>query len=355
MNRLREQTEVLRQRLDSMIAADRPFAAFRLPGEDGFLLAEGEATWFDAIDALSGKQGFVMAPFTVCTAHPIVFFEGRNATQIPIPPCEGASPTTLAEHPTEKERYEARFSQFIAPLRSGKLEKVVLSRSSEMVLPPTFSPSLLFFNAMQCYPRMMVYLCHTPQTGTWIGSSPELLMSGKGETWQTIALAGTMRVEGETLPTAWGTKDKEEQAHVARYIRDVLSRYGEEVEEEGPRTARAGHLAHLRTDFRFTLRRHSMGDVLNVLHPTPAVCGVPKGEALAFIADHEGLDRSYYAGFMGCASPQAESHLYVNLRCVQRSAGVATLYAGSGLLPSSDPHTEWQETCEKMKTIGGLI
>ena len=107
---------------------------------------------------------------------------------------------------------------------------------------------------------------------------------------------------------------------------------------KGPQTATAGELAHLRTDIRFALPSTGMlGSLLRALHPTPAVCGLPKDEAFRFIGAHEGYDRSYYAGFLGRLSPGGHTALYVNLRCMACSGetGAFRLYAGGGLLPES--------------------
>ena len=90
------------------------------------------------------------------------------------------------------------------------------------------------------------------------------------------------------------------------------------------------------------------------LHPTPAVCGLPKTEALTRILTTESLDRRYYAGFLGWWG-QDEAALYVNLRCLKLYAGGVRLYAGGGILPESTLEQEWQETCHKMCTMLVLL
>jgi isochorismate synthase len=91
---------------------------------------------------------------------------------------------------------------------------------------------------------------------------------------------------------------------------------------------------------------------LEALHPTPAVCGLPKQEAREFILAHEGYDRRYYTGFVGMLDLASATDLYVNLRCMQCHAdGQVTLYAGGGILPSSQCGKEWEESRQKMKTM----
>lgn len=103
---------------------------------------------------------------------------------------------------------------------------------------------------------MMIYLCHTPASGTWLGSTPEILLSGHGKEWHTVALAGTMPMQNEVMPTDWDKKNREEQGYVADYIRRIAKRFGNKMTEKGPYTARAGQLVHLKTDFLFLIEKY---------------------------------------------------------------------------------------------------
>ena len=107
--------------------------------------------------------------------------------------------------------------------------------------------------------------------------------------------------------------------------------------EKGPYTARAGQLVHLKTDFYFLLKNTDhIGDLLQELHPTPAVCGLPKEEAFRFIPDNEGYDRSYYSGFTGWLDTEGHTDIYVNLRCMEIES-------------------EWTETGDKMNTMRSIL
>ena len=112
----------------------------------------------------------------------------------------------------------------------------------------------------------------------------------------------------------------------------------------------------MKTDFRFSLKDNKgLGDLLKVLHPTPAVCGLPKEEAYRFILQNEGYDRRYYSGFIGWLDPEGRTDIYVNLRCMHIKDEQLTLYAGGGLLASSELNDEWLETEKKLQTIKRLI
>lgn len=232
----------------------------------------------------------------------------------------------------------------------------MLSRNAGYTLSDSFSPLEAFITACNSYPRMMISLSHTPVSGTWIGSTPEIILSGEGNTWNTVALAGTMPMQGEVMPTEWHKKEQDEQAFVSEYINKVIKKFSSKIAIKGPYTTRAGQLVHLRTDFQFGLKKTSeLGNLLDALHPTPAVCGLPKDKAYDFIIENESYDRKYYSGIIGWLDPNGHTTLYVNLRCLNVNGNYATLYAGGGILPSSDSNSEWEETQHKMKTIKLVI
>ena len=93
------------------------------------------------------------------------------------------------------------------------------------------------------------------------------------------------------------------------------------------------------------------------LHPTPAVCGIPKDEAFEFIKEHEGYAREYYTGYLGMLSsdPDCSSALYVNLRCMKYADNKVTVYVGCGITAQSDPEMEWQETIDKCQTMFKIL
>ena len=189
-----------------------------------------------------------------------------------------------------------------------------------------------------------------------LGSTPEIILSGEKNEWNTVALAGTQPLQNGKLPQVWDDKNRQEQDYVASYIRRQLLSLGIRSTESGPYPAYAGALSHLKTDFHFSLKDNkNQGDLLKVLHPTPAVCGLPKEEAYRFILENEGYDRKYYSGFIGWLDPEGRTDLYVNLRCMHIEDEQLTLYAGGGLLASSELNDEWQETEKKLQTMRRIL
>lgn len=143
---------------------------------------------------------------------------------------------------------------------------------------------------------------------------------------------------------------------MATYIAEQLELFTSSFTEDGPYTVRAGHLAHLRSDFHFTLSDpQRIGSLIETLHPTPAVCGLPKREAFQFILHNELHARSYYSGFMGPLDVQGRTHLFVTLRCMSIHENGYRLYAGGGLLTDSDEEQEWQETETKLDTMRRIL
>ena len=338
----------------------RSFALFRLPYEKQCTLVvqtTGVPQELMACNELSGQQGFVMAPFAVSPSHPLLLIRADEVTS-DLTDLDGLSDLVDTHGLTALDKgvhadYHMNFANFHAQLCNHSFQKLVLSRSIELPRTGDETPLQLFQRACERYPRMMICLVYTPQSGLWLAATPEILLAGKDHRWQTIALAGTMKYEEELR---WSDKNIQEQRYVATYITRQLEQFTHDFTEEGPRTARAGHLAHLRSDFLFSLPDESVvGDLLQALHPTPAVCGLPKQEAFRFIQQNEHHDRSYYSGFMGPLFLNGQTNIFVTLRCMQLFRDGYRLYAGGGLLKDSVEEQEWQETETKLDTIRCLF
>jgi|TARA_R110000737_G_scaffold17480_2_gene35209 isochorismate synthase len=207
----------------------------------------------------------------------------------------------------------------------------------------------LFDKLCEEYPNAFVYLASSPQFGTWIGASPEVLLSMHGKQGYTMSLAGTRRVN--TVVEDWEDKEMEEQYLVSEYIQNrLLTQELQEIEQHGPFDMEAGPVKHLRTDFSFYSPNKSALEIALELHPTPAVAGVPTKVAQDLIATLEPFHRDLYTGFIGVVSEE-HSYLYVNLRCCQIQEGKAFLYLGGGYTSQSIPEDEWEETENKAQTL----
>ena len=331
------------------------YALYRLPHADQYTQIEGETCECLSCTQLNGQSGFVVAPFEVKEEQPIVLIRPDKVTSHPSPLTSHPSHLTSPLSPLTSS-YSIDFANYHSQLLQGTFRKIVLARQADETTLQPIDPVELFHCAGQLYPRMFIALVYTPQSGTWLTATPEILLEGSGCDWRTIALAGTMRLEdgqldGEGENTTWSTKNIEEQRVVATYIVQCLEQFANDFREEGPRTVRAANLVHLRSDFTFTLPSDDrIGDLLQQLHPTPAVCGLPKREAFQFIIRNEYSPRRYYSGFMGPLQTPS-THLYVSLRCMNIEGNIYHLYAGGGLLRDSTLEQEWQETEAKLETM----
>lgn len=332
------------------------YALFRLPSGGESQALECEPEELDDVSQAAGRTGFIFAPFDPQGPQPTLFFPGRPRTR-PMPRRRD-EPRTTGEprHDGGLGAYAKSFSALHAMLRDKTLRKVVLSRRATVPRPQAESKAKeLYAAACEAYPRAFVALVRTPSGGTWLMATPELLLESHGGTLRTMALAGTMRTEGGSK-AAWSQKNKDEQAVVAQYVAETLAPFAQGVETQGPETVCAAGLAHLRTLFTFALRPGALiCDLLAALHPTPAVCGLPKVAAQEALRAHEGTEREYYSGFAGLMEANGDADIFVTLRCMKMSGDVCTLFAGGGLMPESRMEDEWAETEAKMSAMANLL
>lgn len=347
--------------LDSLIKQNKSFAIYRMPGQamPGFVMqSSGSPSLFQDIKKLDGQEGFVIAPFSISKKSPIILIhpDCTSLQDVEIRNYSDTEEKTGCKEALgiDKKAYAQLFNKFLEPLTKGEMEKLVLSRNKTISKGTGFSPGRSFYQAAKKYIYSYVYLFHTPQSGTWLGSTPEILLSGANQEWKTISLAGTLYPNSGV--SSWDEKNLREQAVVSSYLTNQLADFGISSETTGPYTVKAGDLEHLRTDFNFRLTDTSkLGTLLKALHPTPAISGLPKKEAYEFIQKNEGYDRLYYSGFLGMLNAKKQTDIYVNLRCMHIEKSSLTLFAGGGLLASSSLDEEWEETEHKLKTMFGIL
>lgn len=356
------------------------YALYRLPHEQRVTLVaqeEGAPVELASCEALNGIQGFVVAPFSIAEEHPLLLIRpdivrvfpdgdvsnwqakhGKSASKARE---IGKQSTGKQQANEERSAYSSNFRCFHDRLEAGAFSKIVLSRCSVSMRVNEKSPIDLFQQACRSYPRLFIALVYTERSGQWLTATPEILLDGAGDQWRTMALAGTMKLENDDLKgegenVTWSTKNIQEQRYVATYLKGCLEHFAADIREEGPFTVRAANLVHLRSDFTFTLLDNvNVGDVLQALHPTPAVCGLPKQETYRFILENENAPRLYYSGFMGPLHMDGCTHLFVSLRCMQITDSMYRMYAGGGLLKNSVEEQEWQETEAKLETMRRVL
>ncbi len=346
-----------------------PFVAYRKAGENSI------QTFLQKNDTLFKTQdyadtGFVFAPFdsqdkaiiipSEHSTYATAIVEINNTTQT-------IKDRKVFEHfsnsnyksDTAQSIHHNLVTKGIEAISANHFKKVVLSRC-EAIKRPIVDPIELFKRLLHNYNNAFVYVWYHPKVGTWLGATPETLIKIEDNNFFTMALAGTQAYV-DTLNVDWGKKELEEQKMVTSFVVSQLSSIVQEVQCSDTYTHKAGTLLHLRTDIKGALKiqNSSIKDIIEVLHPTPAVCGLPKSEAKSFILANEGYARKYYTGFLGelniIRDDKKETNIFVNLRCMELAQDRVKLYVGGGITKDSDPEKEWEETVKKTETMKKVL
>lgn len=265
----------------------------------------------------------------------------------------------------DKENFISLVVNAIQVIKNEEISKVVLSRNESFKIK-NFKSKKTFSKILQLYPSAYCYYWFHPKVGTWMGASPEKLVSIESGIISTTSLAGT-QVFKEQEPVVWKSKEKIEQKIVTQFIADKLKNLASKIEITTPYTFKAGTIIHLKTDIQAELNSNTTIEaILTNLHPTPAVCGFPMVEAKKFILDNENYDRTFYTGFFGelhydYNTGEEASDLNVNLRCMKIDTDEAsekskiTIFVGCGITKDSIPEKEWEETVNKSKTMKSIL
>ncbi|MDO5017414.1 MAG: isochorismate synthase [Porphyromonas sp.] len=364
---MRVSSEELSEIVQKALVERAPFVLYRHPfgGEVAFMTCTAsDIEIYTDFKEIREEPGFVFAPFHPSPLSPILFLPNvgkQFVTTLSSVAQEANNPLLAAsrrEDPVDAAKYKEVFRTFSKRLRDRDFDKLVLSwRATTSPESPT-DPIKTFWRACRRYPDAFVSLFYSPVSGLWLGATPEVLLKKAGVRCETVALAGTMKVDDAPLESiCWDEKNREEQQMVSRYIVEQLEGVALTLVQSDPYTARAGNLCHIKTDFRFAVGGDvSLGEIVEKLHPTPAVCGVPKDAAKRFIMEQEGYDRTYYSGFLGPLNDGGKSAIYVNIRCMKMNNGSdITLYAGGGLTGKSNEEEERCEIEAKMLTMKRLL
>ena len=259
----------------------------------------------------------------------------------------------------EKNHFKELVKNGVTLINDGVFDKIVFSRK-QIINLDTFNLEKVFEQVLYKYPNAFCYCWFHPKIGMWIGASPEKLFSAKEATFQTMSLAGTQPYKG-TEDVVWKNKERKEQEYVTSFILNQLKKEVETITASDCYTTRAGNLLHLRTDIQGTLKPNSeLKKTIDILHPTPAVCGLPKDLAKVYIEENEGYNREFYTGYLGeinhdFNTNEIATNLFVNLRCMKIVNQQAHIFVGCGITKESDPDAEWEETVNKSKIMRQVL
>ncbi len=333
-------------KLNRLLSTRNDFAYYRIPGDAQFSCIAREMGHLRRIpieEALS-VTGFVVGTFENDT-EALLIEPGSVSDQ----PYEEPAQSTIPELNYADHQHIAK--AYISELKGGHLEKVILSRVDHLPFSGPEGIQPLLEALSDAYPAALVYCMRTSEHGTWVGATPETLLSGNGFSWHTMALAGTKA--NAQIP--WTNKEIVEQEYVADFLSETLKSCQIQHTRSKLETVNAGPVFHLKTDFHFKANGRVAGQFLKAIHPTPAVCGVPVARAKAAIRKNEPHNRMCYTGFLGPVKTSGSASLFVNLRCMRVFRNRVALFLGGGLTSDSNPEHEWDETVNKAKTLSTFI
>ena len=231
----------------------------------------------------------------------------------------------------------------------GQLRKVVLARALDVVAERPFAVEAVMERIRALAGPAVVYRMLGRDGTSLVGASPEHLFVLADGLLETQALASTAAPEDVERLTG-GRKEAREHAVVVESIRLALAPLSQRIEiGAAPEPLALGYVAHLRTPVRAQLRAGvTPADVVRALHPTAAVGGTPRAQALDFLRRHERLARGWYAGAIGWMGAEAVD-LRVALRCALVRGATARLFSGAGAVTGSTADGEWHETALKAR------
>ncbi|MBF5058652.1 isochorismate synthase [Candidatus Neptunochlamydia vexilliferae] len=308
--------------------------------EDGIIAGAGQG---GPSDLLFGGQDFMPRRHDTWGNFP------SHAYFSPFKVIRETSPTYIDPPPisikkrTDLPNYET-WEQSIKEVLEGPSEKVVLARATRLELENPLCP----FSLLASLKGKNRFLFQFSPDSAFIGMSPETLYRRVGFQIESAAIAGTRPLTVDTAELLGSTKDQKEVALVKEMIRTQLTPLCSTLQVGKQEVLKTPSLQHLHYPFSGMVKGE-VGDqeLLEALHPTPAVGGTPRKEALAEIARLEPFDRGWYAAPVGYLSKERSHHLVAIRSALIQEASI-TLFAGAGIVPGSHPESEWTELESKI-------
>lgn len=359
--------------LDTVFKTQKPFVFYRKPHDSTIYTLISKDQKLQFLDDFNQK-GFVFAPFDDRKKTIIFPLNNVETKAFSYSNNTFSNDTDTTLNHTDKAQHLLLLEQGISYIKTQKTPKIVLSRKE--VLQKKCDIIQTFKNLLDKYPTAMVYVWFHPKVGLWLGATPETLLTSKNNNFKTMALAGTQVYKDTKI--VWENKEIQEHQFVTDYITQALSTLNIPFTVSKTSTLKAGSLVHLHASITGRLKHENqIGELIHALHPTPAVCGLPKEKSKQFILKHENYNREFYTGFLGELNfktdrrqtsrnkrnienqayhfKDTQSALFVNLRCMQIKNNTIYIYVGGGITKDSNPQKEYLETVAKSKIMTSIL
>ncbi|MUV39248.1 Isochorismate synthase [Lentibacillus sp. JNUCC-1] len=263
----------------------------------------------------------------------------------------------------EPDTWKKTVEKAIETIQNGPIEKIVLAREMRLYFSDPVSHHEVLKQLIETQPNSYVFAFHFGEA-CFIGATPEQLVKIDEGLVFSMCLAGTAP-RGET-PSKDASladellndqKNRQEHDFVVQMIRNSLEDHCEDIAiPEMPHVRQLKNLQHLYTPVTAKLKQgHDLLQLSEALHPTPALGGVPRDAALAFIREEEKLDRGWYGAPIGWMDSHENGEFAVAIRSGLIRKDQASLFAGCGIVDDSDPEAEYEETLIKLKPMLNVL
>jgi menaquinone-specific isochorismate synthase len=324
-----------------------PGAAFFLP-EIQLTVRDGEQ-WLTA--AASGEKADDRATDRL--------EEWRDRLSEDEPKASGRPGITATEREPSHTAWRTQVTDALDSIERGTLRKVVLAQSLRVTLKDRLSVPDVLSRLAETYPDCYRFMFSPTKESSFFGATPERLVSVRGRTVRTEALAGSTGRGDTPAEDEWLAKellDSEKDIHehelVADAIREQLAPFVRTIQTGDRNVRQLATVQHLSTPITAELDggEHILS-LVEALHPTPAVGGLPPDVALRTIRETETFDRGWYAAPIGWIDGSGDGTFAVGIRSAVAQEHTATLFAGAGIVADSDPDREWDEVQLKYRPM----
>lgn len=260
------------------------------------------------------------------------------------------------QKPEDRKRWLSKVEKAKDLIRQKKFEKIVIARSVSFQSKRTLVPTVLAHKLRQKYPACYNFLIQRDPETSFIGASPERLASFNNGVFLTEGLAGSISRGKSAMEDASlahtllnSPKDREEHRFVVQAIDDNLKPFSNKVDHpEQPQIKKLQNVQHLFTPIRASIKEGiEIHELVQQLHPTPAVGGYPRMDSVPYIQEIEQIDRGWYSAPVGWFNLKGSGEFAVAIRSALLHNNKAELFAGCGIVSDSDPEKEWKETLLK--------
>jgi menaquinone-specific isochorismate synthase len=261
---------------------------------------------------------------------------------------------------TERRAWETAVEESLAAIRSGHVSKVVLARTLDVETSQAVEPVDVVAHLWEVNRGSHVFLFEPEPGAAIIGAAPETVATLRDGVFHATAVAGSIRrgrsprEQAELAARLLASdKDRSEQRIALDDMVARLETVGHQIRTDPqPHVLTLARIQHLETEIRASVPTGTgVLDLLRLLHPTPAVCGLPRDAARALLADEEPFERGWYAGPVGWFDGDGNGVFAPALRTAVLHDGTWRLFAGAGIVEGSVPALEWEETGIKFTPI----